>query len=128
MTSMSNVEDRPKGCLTVEIVKGNNMPNMDVGSLSDCYCIVSLWNATKESKVAQASLVTLSQDDDLDPIWKAFRSFPVTPEDTDLLKVEVYDEDYLTADDSIGVAFFKLETLRGCVRHRVVPPCSHCSP
>ena len=28
------------GSVTIEVVKGRSMPNMDVGSLSDCYVIL----------------------------------------------------------------------------------------
>lgn len=92
---------RPPGISTFEVISGSNMPNMDgPGDLSDCYCKVSIVTGTGE--YVALPVVTSVCRDNLDPVWCTFVSFPVVPDPTDRIKIEVLDEDTFTSDDYIG--------------------------
>lgn len=92
---------RNPGNITFEIIAGANMPNTDgPGDASDCYCKVSLVTKTGEFNVALPVTTSVCRET-LEPVWHTFVSFPVVPEDSDRIKIEVLDKDYYN-DDYIG--------------------------
>ena len=75
------------------------MPNLDDGitsGVSDCYVLASLVDGTSGVKLAGTEIVkTTTRKDSLDPTWFTFVSFAVAADPTDVLKLDVYDEDQL---------------------------------
>ena len=85
----------------------------------NCYAVVSMLDKPFGEKIAAASLVTLSQRGNIDPVWLAHRCFPVKPLDSDCLRVEVWDDGnpfghthLHEADEPIGVAHVPMSALR----------------
>ena len=73
------------------------MPNMDgVRGISDCYVLASLVDSKTGAVLAGTEVVkTTTRQDSLDPTWFTYVSFPVAVDSTDMLKLDVFDEDQL---------------------------------
>ncbi|KAL5482015.1 hypothetical protein EMCRGX_G022294 [Ephydatia muelleri] len=91
----------PKGILTVTLLDGTDLPAMDENGFSDPYCKISLGSQKYKSKVKFKTL---------NPKWKEEFDFRVFEGD-DTLNIEVWDRDFPSADDYMGVCNVELGTL-----------------
>jgi len=95
------------GMLSVRIIAAFNLVNMDsgiLGDVSDPY--VKFW---LDSQSEEQSQKTETINNDLNPVWSTDPySFPITSQD-DLLHLEVWDSDMLTADDLLGRLIIPIE-------------------
>ena len=82
--------------LHVKVEKGRDLPKMDLFGTCDPYCL--LWLESKPDDKRRTS--TISQSSNC--VWRQAFHFPVTDCSTDILHIEVYDRDRMTADDLVG--------------------------
>lgn len=77
---------RAKGSCVVEIKCANNLPNMDIGSLTDAFVTYSFRechhaaHATKP--LGDISYKTLTCNNSLNPVFLDFKEFPFIPKPT----------------------------------------------
>eukprot|EP00731_Ephydatia_muelleri_P035090 Em0096g9a len=90
-----------KSILTVTLLNGEDLPSMDDNGLSDPYCKFRLGSQRYKSKVKFKTL---------NPQWKEKFDFRVFEGD-DTLNIEVWDRDFPSADDYMGVCNVELGTL-----------------
>lgn len=83
--------------ITVKLIRARKLAAKDLNGKSDPYAVVQLGTVSKRSKVVQANL---------NPTWNVSfefvgsRSEPIT--NKSILRIALYDEDRLTADDFLG--------------------------
>ena len=109
-------ETRQKGSCVVEIVRANNLPNMDIVSLTDAFVTFSfrecMHGAHKTKPLGDISYRTLTCNNSLNPIFNTFKDFPFVPKSTDVLYLKIFDEDIPgISDEFIGDAEILYENL-----------------
>ena len=113
----ASLEKRDKGEFVVHLLAASNVPNMDVGSLSDCYCLLQIVK-TKGSKPKEKPIPLSAvyrstvRRDTLHPTWNSFAVFPIIPDEKDYLWVRLLDHDDFSRDDAIGETFIPIKNLR----------------
>lgn len=80
------------GYLLISNVRGSNLKVADIVS-SDPYMILSLGSIKHKSKVKRKTL---------NPAWKSTFKFRVSDPITEVLRIQLYDHDYLSSHDSLG--------------------------
>ncbi|ESW26053.1 hypothetical protein PHAVU_003G087500 [Phaseolus vulgaris] len=93
--------------LRVIVVKGKRLVIRDFKS-SDPYVVVKLGNQTAKTRVIHCSL---------NPVWNEELNFTLT-EPSGLLNLEVFDRDFLKADDKMGSSYLSLQPLMSASRLR----------
>ncbi|XP_014508157.1 protein C2-DOMAIN ABA-RELATED 11 [Vigna radiata var. radiata] len=93
--------------LKVIVVQGKRLVIRDFKS-SDPYVVVKLGDQTAKTRVIHCSL---------NPVWNEELSFTLT-EPFGLLNLEVFDKDYLKADDKMGSSYLNLQPLMSASRLR----------
>eukprot|EP00731_Ephydatia_muelleri_P035092 Em0096g11a len=96
-----DVKKMAKSIVTVTLLNGEDLPSMDGNGLSDPYCKFRLGSQKYTSQV---------QFKTLNPQWKEEFDFRVFEGD-DMLNIEVWDRDFPSADDYMGVCNVELGTL-----------------
>jgi len=102
LSSKTIGEKRESGEFIIFIGHAANLPNMDVGSLSDPYATVTIKD--KEGVIISSIFQTQIRRDSLRPTWNTFAAFPIQPYDDDVIHVNILDSDDVGADDAIGFA------------------------
>ena len=93
------------GLCVIEIIQINNLPNMDIGSLTDAYTILSFRSSTNlKLKLNGIEIKSEPKNNNLNPIFHSFYEFPFIPEDNDHLSIKILDYDLTSQDDKIGKA------------------------
>jgi broad specificity phosphatase PhoE len=90
-----------EGECVIEIVRANNLPNMDIGSLTDAYVIMKLIDGDNNKQIGN-EIRTLTRSNSLNPIFHSYHYIPIIPNDHDMLSFVVFDEDIASSDDNIG--------------------------
>jgi hypothetical protein len=103
--------ERPEGVCVFEIVRSNHLPNMDTGSLTDAYVVLTIRNSERH-RLHQGKLKTLSSLNWLDPWYHSYQAVSFQPVDEDIIHFEVIDEDVTSKDDKIGVVEMTFGELR----------------
>jgi Ca2+-dependent lipid-binding protein len=111
-SKIKEAEFREDGVCVLEIVRADNLPNMDVGSLTDAYIKVSILNGSGPVSLRGLKRQTLTRDNSLNPVFHSYLSFPFIPLDADMLSVRAVDKDLVTTDDKIGNAVIDFGSLR----------------
>jgi broad specificity phosphatase PhoE len=105
-------EERPLGLSVIEIVRVNNLPNMDVGSLTDAYLILSFRSCNNpQARINGIELKTQTKNNNLNPVFHSFEEFPFIPQENDLLSIKVLDHDVTSHDDKVGKASILMSEL-----------------
>jgi hypothetical protein len=81
--------------LKVSVLKGEDLPSMDVRAGIDSYCVLSVDGL--ENEVYQTKIVMKMKD----PEWNAHFEWVISP-DVELLTIAVVDHDKLTQDDLVS--------------------------
>lgn len=82
-----------KGRLYVTVEKASNLLSADMNGFSDPYCVVKVGHNVKKTKTIMKTL---------DPVFNERFLFHVRDASTEVLEVEMFDYDKLTADDKLG--------------------------
>ncbi|GLU00512.1 hypothetical protein SLE2022_178760 [Rubroshorea leprosula] len=91
----SELELKPQGKLTVTVVKGNELKNMEMIGKSDPYAVVHIRPLFKvKTKVI---------DNNLNPVWNQTFELIAEDKETQSLTVEVFDQD-IGQDKKLGIA------------------------
>ena len=117
LSSKSIGEKRESGEFVIFIGHAANLPNMDVGSLSDPYATVTIKD--RNDVVISSIFKTQIRRDSLCPTWNTFAAFPIQPYDDDVIHVKILDSDDVGADDAIGFAEIVVADIRS---HSVQQP------
>uniref|UniRef100_A0A0D6QWU7 C2 domain-containing protein n=1 Tax=Araucaria cunninghamii TaxID=56994 RepID=A0A0D6QWU7_ARACU len=96
----SELELKPQGRLRVTVVKANSLKNMEMIGKSDPYVIVYVRVLFK--------MKTKVIDDNLNPEWDETFELEVEDKETQSLMLEVFDEDNIGQDKSLGVCKYPL--------------------
>jgi len=116
--SLYNLKNkREHGEFVVYLGCGTNIPNMDVGSLSDCFAVIEILDET--GTPCAGEFKTQIRRDSLHPTWNSFAAFPMKPLATDTVKLTLYDHDDFSAADLIGHVEIPVTDLR---KHSVAEP------
>ncbi|XP_061339857.1 protein C2-DOMAIN ABA-RELATED 11-like [Gastrolobium bilobum] len=97
----------PLRLLKVIVVQGKRLVIRDFKS-SDPYVVVKLGNQTSKTRVINCCL---------NPVWNEELTFTMT-EPLGVLNLEVFDKDFLKADDKMGNAYLNLQPLVSAARLR----------
>ncbi|KAH0785729.1 C2 domain containing protein [Histomonas meleagridis] len=90
--------------LNLLVIDAKDLPKMDIGSLSDPYCLISTTNDVKPIKT-QIKYNTLT------PSWDEYHQLLITDYDSDNLKILVRDYDKVR-DDDIGTINIPLKEFK----------------
>ena len=101
---------REVGEFVVFLERACNVPNMDVGTLSDCYVNMSVTDAS--GAAVSPIFRSMVRQDSLAPTWNTFVAFPIRPRDSDVLHLSLLDHDDLVRDDAIGICSVSVSELR----------------
>lgn len=105
-------EERPLGLTVIEILQINNLPNMDIGSLTDPYVILSFRSYhQKKARLNGIELTTQTKNNNLNPIFNSFEEFPFIPNSNDFFSMKILDHDVTSNDDKIGKVMIKMSEL-----------------
>lgn len=85
----------------IEVVQGEHLPNMDTGSLTDAYVLLSMKNEENQM-ICNTKLRTSTAMNSLNPVFHSYQAVPFIPQDSDRIFLEVMDEDLSSTDDEIG--------------------------
>jgi phosphohistidine phosphatase SixA len=110
----TGTEIRPLGLTVIEIISLNNLPNMDIGSLTDPYLLLSFRSnsSSLKLKINNFEIKTESKNNNLNPLFHSFHEFPFLPSlETDFLRIKVLDHDLTSHDDKIGKNLISLQEL-----------------
>eukprot|EP00741_Cyanophora_paradoxa_P011511 tig00020557_g11120.t1 len=92
-----------KGKVMVKVLRALNLENRDEGGgdVSDPYCVATVNGVQKRTRVVKDNLNPVWFDKEKDEPW----DWPLDSRDRDgILRVEAFDEDKLTRDESLGAA------------------------
>jgi broad specificity phosphatase PhoE len=117
LSSKSIANKREQGEFVIFVGKCTNVPNLDTGSLSDCYAKLQI--VDQEGAPCSGEFKTQVRKDSLHPTWNSFAAFACKPADTDILRVLLLDHDDLSKDDPIGHCSIPVSDLR---KHSVKNP------
>ena len=91
--------------LYVKAIEAKEVPKMDIGSLSDPYLLFKLSTTAQVWK-------TSYKNNTSSPIWNESFKIPLTPNMSDQLKVELYDQDDISKDDFISSKYFNVKSFQ----------------
>ena len=77
----------------VELVEARNVPDMDVGDASDPFAVISLLGESGARRPGTFALRWPFRKNCNDPIWRVAKDFNVNAEDSDSLRIELFDYD-----------------------------------
>jgi len=89
--------------VVVELIKGMDLISKDSNGFSDPYVVLKLGKHKHTSKVRSRNL---------NPKWRQRFEFPWEEGESPILKLDVWDKDYLSKDDSMGSSQINLEHLQ----------------
>lgn len=116
MGNQQSDERRPLGLCVIELVCLNNLPNMDVGSLTDSYALLSFRSGSNiKMRLGGIELKSQPKNNSLNPIFHSFQEFPFLPNDDDSLCIKILDYDVTSKDDKIGKAYIPMRQLKAGV-------------
>ncbi|KAL0490789.1 synaptotagmin [Acrasis kona] len=105
------------GQLDVRLVEARNLPSKDFFSRADPFVVLSMNNVRHKSSVIK---------NNANPRWEQTFHFGVVNPDLDILRLEVDDRDFFTANDVIGFAEVPIAGLmRGVPKDIWVPLIKH---
>ena len=94
-TTLSN------GPFVVQIHSAGNVPRMDITSDSDCYAMV--WLETCDGEMKSERKRTWCVRDSNEPVWGyCYIPLRCSLSPTDILRLDLFDQDFASADDKIG--------------------------
>eukprot|EP00817_Percolomonadidae_sp_ATCC50343_P001811 CAMPEP_0117430552 /NCGR_PEP_ID=MMETSP0758-20121206/10099_1 /TAXON_ID=63605 /ORGANISM="Percolomonas cosmopolitus, Strain AE-1 (ATCC 50343)" /LENGTH=261 /DNA_ID=CAMNT_0005218701 /DNA_START=21 /DNA_END=804 /DNA_ORIENTATION=- len=88
--------------LKVKILEARNLRASDSNGLSDPYCVVQLRSKKFKTKVKHKTL---------SPVWGDLFTLKVKDPKTDILKIQVRDEDKFSKDDALGELSFRVNQM-----------------
>ena len=92
-------QERPAGCTVFEVISGRNLPDMGVGLQTDAFVVLSLTDAGGRAVGRCKAVKTSVVHGSLDPDFRAFVALPVVPRPDDLVKLTVWDYEFLVANE-----------------------------
>eukprot|EP00494_Astrolonche_serrata_P006687 UN06712 len=91
--------DPVEGSFIVDVIGAKDIPAMDVnGKCADPYCKFYLKSAPSRYYHSPILFETTN------PVWNCVRDFGVKPAKDEVLIIELWDQDTLSRDDSVGTA------------------------
>lgn len=107
-TSESDSQDEtPTRLLRLKIIAGHNLAKKDIFGASDPYVRVDLLPGDKDTVLD--TYITKTKKRTLNPIWDEQFLLQVSP--SQVLKIEVFDENRLTRDDFLGLVEVPLHNI-----------------
>ena len=79
----------------ISIIEAENVPSMDLMSKSDPQCILTISSSKKEYSTSVI-------DNDVNPFWDEKFHLRVEDPENDVVKIQLYDNDAISAKDLIG--------------------------
>jgi len=89
--------------VVVHVIEARNLVNLDIGSLSDPYCVLSIGKTTFKSKVIQ---------NNLNPKWDQQFTFKDVSVTSSKLVIRLYDEDFIGKDEFMGMVDLDLHAIQ----------------
>lgn len=107
--------------LCFEFISAGDVPDADFLDESDVYIVawLALPPSTHKGDLIQREtrisrkIKTPVRDDNPHPFWGSFKDFKIDAPKDAILVVEVWDEDYSSSDDKIGVVRIPLSRFQG---------------
>lgn len=107
-TSESDSQDEtPTRPLWLKIIAGHNLAKKDIFGASDPYVRIDLLSGDKDTVLD--TYITKTKKRTLNPRWDEQFSLKVSP--SQILKIEVFDENRLTRDDFLGLVEIPLQNI-----------------
>jgi Ca2+-dependent lipid-binding protein len=90
----------------------NNLPNMDIGSLTDADLLLSFRSGNdSRSRLNGIEIKTQPKNNNLNPVFHCYEEFPFLPLETDSLSVKILDYDLTSHDDKVGKVLIPMTEL-----------------
>jgi Ca2+-dependent lipid-binding protein len=108
---------REDGVCVVEVIRAENLPNLDLTSLTDAFVVLNFRDIANPKRIVHnLSRSTSTKNNSLNPIFHSYRAFPFVPNENDILSLKVYDMDTVNSNDKVGKVSVPYSELRNAPR------------